>query len=61
MTVKDFSDFLLGNHAHPLFYWVWPRMKLLLDATILNLANRLKEALKDKVDMAAEDHITTLI
>ena len=61
MNCYDFADFLLGNSKHPLFYWVWPRMKLLLEMKIMNLANRLKEALKDKKTMAAEDHITMLI
>ena len=61
MTPTDLIDFLKGNHGHPLFYWVWPKMKILLDMELDNLKERLREVLLGKKNMPAEDHLTMLI
>ena len=42
MTPADLIRFLKGEHKHPIFYWVWPRMKVMLDSMIEDMADRLK-------------------
>ena len=61
LNFKDFEKFLKGYHIHPLFYWVWPRMKLLLHDKITELGCRLKAALIDQKNMDAENHLTFLM
>ena len=50
-----------GKHKHPLFYWVWPKMKIVLDIEIAGLKDRLKDVVRNKKNMLAEDHLSLLM